>query len=1512
MVNSAGINDTAHLVVGLGGVGVKALSLIGRFLARLFAQMPPNWVRCLALDCDTSSLNHSALDQNYFAKYLLSTERFAEVRSYPKSFPSLAAWLPDNLPAPKNGQGTLGSSALGRLALAVQYREIQQTLAQQLAYMGFADSHNNSGQARPTRVAAWFITSLGGGTGAGLLCPLAYAWQQLTTKLNVSASSQSIIFLGQGLNGDETAACNCYAALTELNHWMSPDTTYEVTGSAAAEAWKTSQPPFNQVYLLPTKDLRNSEELSLSCASAATLLGTYMGPNSEVVEAIDKLNAPGQAKSGNPRAYCTFSTAALYMPGQSLSQAVHTYLASTTVKQWIQELFNKDMAKSSSEGRKAAETFLSGYDVQAKSILAELHSRINQAERGQYNVEAICANCADTLTKHKAMGNPLLKSLQQLDKHLRDLLGSEANSGLCTFLHDQAQQILDTITTGLMRQSLVFVNTERKNCLGFKAFLDELSRQTDFYLSELHSYINDAETSLFHLEDEKVLKATQAFEYHPQALKRLLGTATNPYLQDAVSSICSYYRNRLAVYVGRETLAVYIGFCDIIAKFSSSIVELKQYLEAADAELTNKNKACLQSLFNMPGEALISREEAQQYVEHYALSGDNESITGSLAEMVGADLLMLPSSRPCTQWVSEILQAVAKLHPLPQASATQRFFELYPEDTGSERLSILDEQASLPAIFKPLPASEPNPVNIVHWAVVEPDLEGHNDNARLSQLLASTFQGKAPLDTLLTSQQWGRICLVYAAASFTLADLDLPAAHKAYVQSLRLGMRSVHSCRDCHFLPLAPPTVQQRNQIRQTLALAVHFGLISEKGQAASATIDELISSLSSPRWPDLASLKACLHIYPDPLEAFHVESVFLSALNKWLQERIDENGVEGYLKSLQTSATSLPLLGLDLLDSLRQAAASFASELEASWPEWSSHIAKSIEQEPTLQANDLLAVPQGARRWAMLRYIREHANDNLSFHASSGVLELVSARDIEHLDRAWLSLTQSCEKGPEAFAQASAYLVQFICNSLGFNVCNSLSLGNLSGSLVAVHGLRIKIPSQIPMLVCRQNQLASEDVEAWRSILEQGGPESRFGIALTLGQPEPIIATVKKQLGNLLRYDVIVLNYNDLRDILRVRFRLKELVKIILRQVDLTVVSPFVTEGPVPATMFFGREGEIKEAVHRLENTSVCLIGPRRIGKTSILQRVLAALRTKPRPVVYLDCQSIFSATSFLQALALEYAPSRANDDVSSPRAFKALVETISAAYAGAPVEFILDEVDLVLREDPQGSENLFRTFKVANLERSAHFLFCGERVLLEKLKDPNSALYNFCPSIRVRCLEPDDARHLISEPLGQMEITFENDKEGIERLLEITSGHPNLVQRTCASLVERLNSQGERIITGNHITSVTSDPNYVEEYLDTVWGRANELEKIICLLFDENSAYSANEVRHKLAEYKIEPKAKDMLESLDNLCLFGILERQGPKYALLTKYLPRLVSEVMDVQEEIELHKEMIDYGN
>ncbi len=101
-------------------------------------------------------------------------------------------------------------------------------------------------------------------------------------------------------------------------------------------------------------------------------------------------------------------------------------------------------------------------------------------------------------------------------------------------------------------------------------------------------------------------------------------------------------------------------------------------------------------------------------------------------------------------------------------------------------------------------------------------------------------------------------------------------------------------------------------------------------------------------------------------------------------------------------------------------------------------------------------------------------------------------------------------------------------------------------------------------------------------------------------------------------------------------------------------------------------------------------------------------------------------------------------------------------------------------------------------------------------------SALYR-----KVSFLTKDDCVRLITKPVEDV-ITYQ--PKAIQRITEITSGHPYFTQLMCHELFSRCQKTGERTITADDVDDILGD--VIERgtvNLKFVWDEASDLEKWI-----------------------------------------------------------------------------------
>jgi hypothetical protein len=369
----------------------------------------------------------------------------------------------------------------------------------------------------------------------------------------------------------------------------------------------------------------------------------------------------------------------------------------------------------------------------------------------------------------------------------------------------------------------------------------------------------------------------------------------------------------------------------------------------------------------------------------------------------------------------------------------------------------------------------------------------------------------------------------------------------------------------------------------------------------------------------------------------------------------------------------------------------------------------------------------------------------------------------------------------------------------------------------------------------------------------------------------------------SVYRHDFVVLNRDHVASIIAHNSS-KRLVDIILEQgIELSTLSPYVVRGPVPSSMFFGRESEIKKISQTIFRSDHAVVGGRRIGKSSILLRLKRLFGDDRRYLpIYLDCEARFDYEDFFAGVG-EHLNMTVTAD---PLAFQRTAATLRGA--SLPV-FLFDEVDELLSFDAkhQPPGQLFKAFRAASQEGVCRFVFSGSRTLYRQLHDPQSPFFNFCDATVLRRLHEKSIAEIVRKPMQQLSIDLPEEEQLILRLIELTSCHPNIAQWVCDELIK--SSIGRRI-TLQALENLATTPEFYEYYLSTAWSDATTLEKFISLIV-ETPVFSESDVRRKLDECGLPQDRRVIQNALDVLELYSMLECTESRYTFALAEFPRIV---------------------
>jgi tetratricopeptide (TPR) repeat protein len=336
-------------------------------------------------------------------------------------------------------------------------------------------------------------------------------------------------------------------------------------------------------------------------------------------------------------------------------------------------------------------------------------------------------------------------------------------------------------------------------------------------------------------------------------------------------------------------------------------------------------------------------------------------------------------------------------------------------------------------------------------------------------------------------------------------------------------------------------------------------------------------------------------------------------------------------------------------------------------------------------------------------------------------------------------------------------------------------------------------------------------------------------------------------------------------------------------------ILNPYIAGAPVVETsMFFGREGVFSWIERSLAGKYVdhilVLHGQRRVGKTSVLKQIPNFLPEKYIQVFF-DLQGRTNTTldRFLWWLAREIARTlKQEGDISLPQPNR-------DAFATDP-EYLINEFLPNLKPLLKERVLLLTFDEFDTLDRSeiqetlAVPLIAYLRRLIEldwinfvfsigssgdKLENMQASYTDFFKSAlyrKISFLTRDDSYRLITKPV---EGVIQYDRKAVNRIVEMTSGHPYFTQLMCHELFSLCQKTGARVIRAEDVESVLGD--VIERgtvNLKFVWDEATDLEKwILAGLAQMEKSGSSQALEQLLRKQRVRFSESDLNSAIIHL---------------------------------------------
>jgi photosystem II stability/assembly factor-like uncharacterized protein len=574
---------------------------------------------------------------------------------------------------------------------------------------------------------------------------------------------------------------------------------------------------------------------------------------------------------------------------------------------------------------------------------------------------------------------------------------------------------------------------------------------------------------------------------------------------------------------------------------------------------------------------------------------------------------------------------------------------------------------------------------------------------------------------------------------------------------------------------------------------------------------------------------------------------------------------------------------------------------LERSWPMWDEQILRALQARNQVDLDALPNIPARLRLRALQRYVRDHGEDDLILRANPPLLRPANPLQVWGFVRNWDTARRRVSNAT-AFQPVVSRLAQQLCQLLGFNLLDTRSYKNLHAYVIKAPALRLKMPSMFPLVFLQSPTVSAHDMRNLYDLMSILNVPSYLALLIVpegrraTDQERALVRGQSMRLKRGIAHDFIIMGFDDLYRIFVAKDPGRAFIRLLLEQVDLTVVSPYVTSGPVPENMFFGRDYELKTITRTIRDKNFAIVGGRKIGKTSILTNLYRTFADSPDyHALYLDCQAVQNYRDFCDATETMW---RVVWSDGSPDKWMQLVESIRQEQEGRLVVFLFDEVDALLKHDIANQERLLKGFRAGAQEGCCRFVLCGGRILDACLHDPDSALFNFCHIIQLAYLSARDTGRIVLEPMQAMGIGFEDAGKLMQRIVDLSACHPNLVQYICQQLIVRLNARGDRLITLADLEDIANSTEFSEYFVEVMWGNATALERLITLLMLDRPSITLSQIGTALREHGVEVSLSVLGQALDGLVLCSILNKVGQEYSFAAPGFPSILTVTQDVE--------------
>ena len=354
----------------------------------------------------------------------------------------------------------------------------------------------------------------------------------------------------------------------------------------------------------------------------------------------------------------------------------------------------------------------------------------------------------------------------------------------------------------------------------------------------------------------------------------------------------------------------------------------------------------------------------------------------------------------------------------------------------------------------------------------------------------------------------------------------------------------------------------------------------------------------------------------------------------------------------------------------------------------------------------------------------------------------------------------------------------------------------------------------------------------------------------------------------------------------------------------NINKLNPYYWDGPCTDNMFFGRQN-VLELVEKRAWKSFAIVGPRRIGKTSLLYALRKRIALySGQTFILINCRGVSNFSNFFELLLSNLvADSRY---IYENKDYKSLSKLIrgSARKLGTRYVLAIDDFDKIASSQDPWVVKIINMFNDTSLHGRCRFIVTGYSYFWKELTDSHSEYYNLFQLFELGPFEKKEAEEFVSTTLSEFYNIVPKSNEAIDMLVYLSGGLPWLLQAMCSELLTK--SINVNSLNSHQLFTIFNNSDIVQEaVLDFAIMNCSDLGNLILSYLSENIGNGEQEIWNSLIKEDIFVNYQDLLRELKLLIMSGALCKDQKGYYLTSDILRIFILSSWKYDEQLKYFK-------